>query len=247
MVTLAHISDLHCGEASHSRLDRAREVINSLGCDVVVATGDITHSGRRGEFAVARRFFAHLNAPIVGCPGNHDAPVFDPMARVLAPFARFDSLGLASRWDSSCGLVSIRGLNSARAIQARWDWSQGAYGRRDFSALSNSFARGARFRIIACHHPPHGPLQKRIAISTRGLERALPHLTGEHVFLCGHLHHAADFAVGGLPHLRVITAPTLTSKRERGEAPGFRVMEFSQSLTVTTWRWRGNEYSPAVA
>lgn len=247
MVTLAHISDLHCGEASHSRLDRARDAINSLGCDVVVVTGDITHSGRRREYAVARRFLADLNTPVVGCPGNHDAPVFDPMARALAPFARFDELGLATRWDSKCGSVSVRSLNSARAIQARLDWSQGAYRRRDFSNLSNSFVEGARFRIIACHHPPHGPLQMRMAISTRGAVRALTLLRGQHVILCGHLHHAADFAVEGLPHLRVMTAPTLASKRERGEAPGFRVIEFSQSLTVADWRWRGDEYSPAAA
>ncbi len=247
MVRIAHISDLHCGETSHDRLDRARDALNSLGCDVVVATGDITHSGRRREYAAARRFFAGLNAPVVGCPGNHDAPVFDPVARVVAPFARFDDLGLQSRWDSECGLVSVRSLNSARAIQARWDWSQGAYRKRDFVNLSNSFADEARFRIIACHHPPHGPLQKRMAISTTGVARALPLLVGQHVFLCGHLHHAADFAVEGRPHLRVMTAPTLTSKRERGEAPGFRVIELVQFLKVTTWRWRGDRYSPSAA
>lgn len=134
MVKIAHISDLHCGEASPSRLDRARDAINSQGCDVVVATRDITHSGRRREYAVARRFFAALNAPVVGCPGNHDAPVFDPVVRLFSPFSRFEGLGLASRWDSKCGLVSIRSFNSARAVQLRWDWSQGAYVRQDFAA-----------------------------------------------------------------------------------------------------------------
>lgn len=246
MVTIAHISDLHCGETPGPRLDRALDAINSLGCDVVVATGDVTHNGRRREYAVAQRFFAALNAPVVACPGNHDAPVFNPIARLLSPFVRFTRLGLASRWDSKCGLVSIRSLNSARAVQARQDWSQGVYRRRDFAALPNSFSPDASFRIIACHHPPHTPPQERMALSTRGLGRTLPLLGGTHLFLCGHLHHAADFVVDGFPHLRVMTAPTLTSKRERGEAPGFRVIAFKDFLTVTTWRWTGDGYAPAA-
>lgn len=246
MVTIAHISDLHCGETPGSRLDRALDAINSIGCDVVVATGDITHNGRHREYKVAQRFFAALNAPVVGCPGNHDAPVFDPVARLLFPFSRFDGLGLASWWESRCGLVSVRSLNSARGVQARRDWSQGVYRRGDFAALSDSFSPDAKFRIIACHHPPRTPPRERMALSTRGLGRTLPLFGGAHLFLCGHLHHAADFVVDGFPHLRVMTAPTLTSKRERGEAPGFRVITFEDSLTVTTWRWTSDEYAPAA-
>lgn len=244
MVTIAHISDLHCGETPHSRLDQARDAINSLGCDVVVATGDITHGGRRREFDVARRFFEALAAPVVGCPGNHDAPVFNPVARLLSPFSRFDGLALASSWDSKCGLVSIRSLNSARAVQLRRDWSQGAYRRRDFAALRDGFASHAKFRIIACHHPPHAPPHGRMAVSTRGLARALPLLDGAHLFLCGHLHQAGDFSVDCLPHLRVVTAPTLASKRERGEASGFQVMRLPESRIVT-WHWAGDDYAPA--
>lgn len=200
MVTIAHISDLHCGETPAPRLDQARDAINRIGCDVVVVTGDITHDGLRREYAVAHGFFAALNAPVVGFPGNHGAPVFNAIARLLSPFARFEGLGLASRWDSKCGLVSIRSLNSARAVQTRQDWSQGVYGRQDFAASPDSFLPGARFRIIARHHPPHAPPQKPMTLSTRGLGRTLSLL--EHLFLCGHLNHASDFAMNGFPHLR---------------------------------------------
>lgn len=242
MVTIAHISDLHCGEVSHRRLDRARDAINRANPDVVVVTGDITHSGRRREYIVAKRFFASLRAPIVGCPGNHDAPVFDLVARIWTPFQRFQQLGLASAWDSSCGTVSIRALNSARAIQGRLDWSQGVYNSQDFAVFS--FAPTASHRIIACHHPPHAPSPARMSIATRGLSAALPMLRGEHLFLCGHLHHSADYRVTGFAHLRVITAPTLTSPRERGEPPGFGLIKFSSPMRATTWRWSGDEYAP---
>lgn len=245
MVSIAHISDLHCGEFSHHRLDRARDAINRLSPAAVVVTGDITHSGRRREYIVAERFFAALRAPILAVPGNHDAPVFDPVARVCWPFERFGRLGLGSSWDSPCGTVSIRGLNSAGAIQGRLDWSQGVYRREDFAALVASFAPAAKHRIIACHHPPHAPSPARMPIATRGLATALPLLKGEHLFFCGHLHHSANYSVIGFPHLRVMTAPTLTSVRERGEPPGFRAITFSESVTETTWRWRGDEYEPA--
>ncbi len=244
MVRIAHISDLHCGEVSHHRLDRARDAINSVSPDVVVVTGDITHSGRRREYIVAQQFFAALRAPVLGCPGNHDAPVFDPLTRVSSPFQRFRKLGLASAWDSRCGTVSIRALNSARAIQARPDWSQGVYRRDDFTALADSFAPAASHRIIACHHPPHAPSPNRMPIATQGVCGALSVLKGEHLFLCGHLHYGADYRVTSFAHLRVITAPTLTSTRERGEAPGFRVIIVSSPITATTWRWSGAEYAP---
>jgi len=244
MVRIAHISDLHCGEMSHHRLDRARDAINSVSPDVIVVTGDITHGGRRREYVVASRFFAALRAPILGCPGNHDAPVFDPLARIWTPFQRFRGLGLASAWDSSCGTVSVRALNSACAVQARPDWSQGVYRRDDFATLAASFAPAARHRIIACHHPPHAPTPARMPIATRGRSAALSVLEGEHLFLCGHLHHSADYLVSGFAHLRVMTAPTLASTRERGEPPGFRLITISRSVTATTWRWSGGDYAP---
>lgn len=246
MVRIAHISDLHCGEVSHYRLDRACDAINGISPDLVVVTGDITHSGRRREYAVAKRFFAALRAPILGCPGNHDAPVFDPIARMWAPFQRFEQLGLASAWDSNCGTVSIRALNSACAIQGTPDWSQGVYRREDFAALAASFTPAATRRIIACHHPPHAPSPARMPIATRGLSAALAQLKGEHLFLCGHLHHSADYRVTGFAHLRVMTAPTLTSTRERGEPPGFRLITLASIPTQETWRWRGDEYEPQV-
>jgi 3',5'-cyclic AMP phosphodiesterase CpdA len=245
MVTIAHISDLHCGERANPRLDAACAALNGLGADLIVATGDITHSGRNREYELARQFFAGLTAPVVACPGNHDAPVFNPVARLSAPFARFRALGLATGWDSACGVVSVRSVNTARAIQARRDWSQGVYHKDDFAALGASFSTSARFRVIACHHPPHAPSGAALSVSTRGVERALEALVGPHHFLCGHLHQAFVYEVNGARRLQVMTSPTLASERERGEAPGFRVIRFSDTCSTTVWRWTVEGYAPS--
>lgn len=244
MVRLVHISDLHCGERAGARLGAAIAAINALQPDCVVVTGDIAHSGRRREFETAAAFLGALKSPVVGAPGNHDAPVFNPLLRALAPFARFEALGLRKTWDSQCCLVSVRAFNSARAIQARPDWSQGVYGADDIFALSASFHERARYRLIACHHPPHAPAPSPLLVKTLGAEQALSLLVGHHVLLCGHLHRSADYLAFGRAHLEVSTAPTLASSRERGQPPGFRVMRFGQGRETQDWLWRDGRYTP---
>lgn len=245
MVTLVHLSDLHCGETASARLGPAVAAVNELKPDCVVVTGDVTHSGRRREFQAAASFFAALHAPIVGAPGNHDVPVFNLLLRAFAPFARFEALGLMQAWDSACGLVSVRAFNSARAVQARPDWSQGVYEERDIRALSESFSRGARHRVFVCHHPPHAPALSPFPVQTLGAESALSALSERHLLLCGHLHRSADFAAFGRAHIEVSTAPTLASLRERGQKPGFRVMRFNEAREMQDWLWAGDRYALA--
>jgi predicted phosphodiesterase len=247
MVTVVHLSDIHCGETPSAKLKPARDAINAIGADCVVVTGDITHHGRRSEFAAARAFIDGLVAPVVGCPGNHDVPVFNPLLRALTPFSRFDALNLMSRWDSRCGKVSIRAFNSARAVQARLDWSQGVYLKEEMKALSASFPERAAYRVLACHHPPHGAPGTTMTVATLGAEAALSHLDGDHVLLCGHLHARSDFPAFGRRNVLVSTAPTLASARMRGQSPGFRVLRFHEARTAEEWVWTGEDYAPAVA
>lgn len=246
MVTIVHLSDIHCGETPSAKLEPAAACINALGADCIVVTGDITHSGRRREFAAARTFFASLSAPIVGCPGNHDAPVFNPLLRVLSPFSRFDALGLLSRWDSLCGEVSVRAFNSARAVQARWDWSQGVYSQDQIQALAESFPKYAKHRVLACHHPPQAAPGTTMNVATLNADAALLHLSGDHLLLCGHLHASADYHAFGRLHLKVSTAPTLASARGRGQAPGFRVLRLGATHIREDWAWAGEHYTLVV-
>lgn len=241
---LIHISDLHMGERASARLDAALAAINALAPDCIVLTGDVTHSGRQREFRLAASFLAQLRAPVVGAPGNHDAPVFNPALRLLTPFQRFYALGLLRAWDSACGLVSVRAFNSARAFQARSDWSQGVYAHDELLSLSRSFKEGAEHRVFVCHHPPHAPHFSPLRIHTLGAERALAQLSGTHLFLCGHLHRSAEFPAFGQEHLMVSTAPTLASARERGQDPGFRAMRFGAQRETQDWLWRDGHYAP---
>jgi 3',5'-cyclic AMP phosphodiesterase CpdA len=244
MVSIVHISDLHFGEYEGRSFEAAIKAINAIRPDCVIVSGDVTHGGRRAQFAAAMKMFDRIAVPLVGCPGNHDAPVFSWHKRALSPFARFNNLQLANAWDSACGLVSVRAINSARGLQARWDWSQGVYDPAAFAAAQRSFAHGARWRIIACHHPPHAPPSVAMRLKTRRAREAIARLHGAYTFLCGHVHARREFTAFDRPDIDVVTAPSLGSPRARGGGLGFLVLRFSNQRSIEEWRWLCGAFRP---
>lgn len=220
MVTIVHISDLHCGERGGGVAPQAAAAINRLRPDCIVVTGDLTHNGSRRDYRLARAFLETLNAPVVGCCGNHDAPVFSPLARIWSPHARFDRLALLASWDSSDRRVGVRAFKSARALQARPYWSQGVYRPTEIAALVASFAPDAAHRLIVCHHPPHAPPGLPMRIHTLRARESISAVRGRLLMLCGHVHAARCYTAFGRDNLIVSTAPTLGSARLREEAAG---------------------------
>jgi 3',5'-cyclic AMP phosphodiesterase CpdA len=222
MVTIAHLSDLHFGDACPRALDAAREALEGLAPDCIVVTGDVTQAGRRSEFQAAADWFARLSAPLVVCPGNHDAPVYAVLPRLFAPFDRFKRLGAADQWTCARGRAVVRSWNTARAIQARLDWSQGVHAPAEVDAvLRDAFdAAPAGWRVLACHHPPGPPQGAPIPVQTRHADytRARLATASRTVLLCGHVHQFSTEQIGAA---LVVTAPTLSSSRERAQGRGF--------------------------
>jgi 3',5'-cyclic AMP phosphodiesterase CpdA len=243
MIRIVHASDVHIGDACDADLAAAQSAINELAPDCVVLTGDLTQSGRRREFAATKAWLAGIKAPIVGCPGNHDAPVFALHRRFTAPFGRFRDLGLASHWRAPEGAVRVLAINSARGAQLRPDWSQGVYGGED---LARAFAPdAAHWRVIACHHPPQTPPGARLSVRTRNASAMLERLrgAGRTLLLCGHVHAFTVQAVGmGI----IATAATLASPRVRGDGQGFNLVELDQKgWRITRWRHQSGAYLEA--
>ncbi|MGH6656996.1 MAG: phosphodiesterase [Actinocrinis sp.] len=76
MITVAQVSDVHCG-SSERNLDRARRVFARLAelarpVDAVIVTGDIADHGAPEEYEHARAMISTLPYPVFTCPGNHD-------------------------------------------------------------------------------------------------------------------------------------------------------------------------------
>lgn len=248
MVHLIHISDVHVGDAPQHLLDDALQAIAALRPDCVVATGDLTQSGRRHEFAALQAFLNGIAAPIVGCPGNHDSPVYNPLIRAVAPFSRFERLGLASLWRAPCQTVAVCAFNSARAVQLKPDWSQGSLRQNLEPALTELKAQPAHWRVLACHHPPLTPPGARVASRPAGASQALRRLAGEEqlLLLAGHLHGSFRFQLG--PGAECLVAPSLASRRGRGQEPGFTSIRLGTSgpATVETWSHDGQRFALAT-
>jgi 3',5'-cyclic AMP phosphodiesterase CpdA len=245
MVRIAHVSDIHFGDADPRVLAVAKATLNALAPDVVVATGDITQAGRKREFAAARAWFAEIAAPVIGCPGNHDAPVYALHRRFTTPFARFRALGLAAEWRAPDGAAEIVTLNTARALQWRLDWSQGAYAPRDLARALDR--RDGGWRVIACHHPPVTPEGAALAVRTRGGAAALTRLerSVRTILLCGHVHAFTCRTVGGV---MLATAPSLASSRERGDGLGFALLDLDRtSWRLTRYIWASDGFEPLRA
>src|SRR5207247_3862713 len=96
-------------------VEQALEALTGrLRPDVIVATGDLTHRGRRDQHELAASLLRGLGPPVVAVPGNHDIPYTFP-ARFTRPWAEF-----ARRWETSEPVyrtdgLCVVGLNSVRA------------------------------------------------------------------------------------------------------------------------------------
>ncbi len=224
---IVHISDVHVGDADTALLNKASGAIAALEPSLIVLSGDVTQSGRRREFASAAEFLATLPAPIVAAPGNHDAPVFDPIARIARPYSRFRALPVVDRWRSEGDIVGVAAISTARAIQARLDWSQGSYRLSALRAALSSVEPCA-WRVIVAHHPPVTHEGAWVRSDARRGREALGILSAskQTLLLCGHAHGFKMQPLGD-PSSAFFVAPTLASGRPRDGGHGFVVYDFT--------------------
>ena len=65
--TIAHLSDIHCGDAHFvpDLMERAIADINALCPDIVICSGDLTTFGFKEEYAQAKRYLDRLDVRVV--------------------------------------------------------------------------------------------------------------------------------------------------------------------------------------
>ncbi|EST39136.1 hypothetical protein N566_03645 [Streptomycetaceae bacterium MP113-05] len=215
MFVFAQLSDIHLG---HDRADggaRARErterVLRSLDdlpgeLDAVVVTGDLADHGTEAEYAQAAKLLAgSRHAPLLHCPGNHDARGPYRAALLGGDPADDSPVNQVHRLSGATFLMcdsSIPGRGDGRLDGATLAWldAELAAGPHDAPAF------------VCFHHPPvplHG--QYVDPIRQFGEERLAAvvgrhrHVTG---LLCGHTHTPAATTFAGLP---LIAAPGVVS------------------------------------
>lgn len=217
MPTLIHLSDLHFGPAYLPNLgETILKEIDQLRPDAVVVSGDFTMRARHGEYAAARDYLKRITRPVLVIPGNHDQPIFDPVERLVRPFARFQQY-IQNDVDSTLGVggLFIAGLNDNHSILPGGWWSRA---QREWLAAQFANAPRHAVRVVATHHQLMWEGQARPAgfwypnRTIAFLERF-----GVELVLNGHTHIPA--AAQTTQGIVVARAGTGTSSRTRKGSP----------------------------
>ena len=246
---ILHVSDLHFGRNDRPEsIEALARLIEAVGPELVIASGDLTHRGLPKEHDRAAAFLRDLELPVLAIPGNHDIPYTFPK-RFTQPWREFERL-----WETtepvyrSETLVAV-GLNSVRPWRHQSGRVRGAQVEHAVAELAD--APDGAFKIVTFHHQMLGapwrsrkkPVAKRNLVLS-GLVEA-----GADLILAGHIHQSTiaerrEFEIsrpGGERAVVVSIAPGFGQPRpnRRGEARGLHVYDVAdEALRALTYIWR---------
>jgi 3',5'-cyclic AMP phosphodiesterase CpdA len=250
-IRLAHLSDIHFGYENETAVAAARDWLCEQRVDLTIVSGDLTRWGEASEYASAAAWLDTLPGPKLATPGNHDAPYLAFAQRLFAPFARFEQMIGPSRGQTflSQGLA-VRGVNTARGVQPRMNWSKGQISRRQVAETAAWLGQlpEAPLRIIVLHHPLvemlGGPMTGKVWGGAEAAEAFAQ--AGADLVLSGHIHAPFALPYGyGDGRTYAVGAGTL-SVRERGVAAGFNTIEVdADEVRVTALAWTGSHFEPS--
>ena len=250
---LLHVSDLHVGTHEELEVERAlAQLVERLEPQLVVASGDLAHRGRREQLERAAELLRSLGPPALVVPGNHDLP-YTP-ARFVRPWAEFERIWETTEPTASSPGLHAVGLNSARPFRHQG----GALSRAQLERAAERLAAAEEgaLRVAVLHHhligAPWRAAQKRPVSHRNRVLRSLV-VAGADLILAGHIHQAAvserhEFEVVGdeARTAVVAVAPGLGQPRPRrlGEARGLHVHEAdAEAIVVRTFRWSRGDWT----
>jgi len=251
-----HVSDLHAGTHEDEQAERRlAELVERIEPQLVVASGDLAHRGRRAQLERAATLLRRLGPPVLAVPGNHDIP--GTPARFLRPWREFERVWETTEPVASLPGLHVVGLNSVRPFR----YQGGALSRAQLGRAAGRLAAAepGALRVVVLHHhllgPPLRAAQKRPVSHRNRVLRTLVE-SGADVILAGHIHQSAvserhEFeVVGGEARTAVVAvAPGLGRPRPRrlGEARGLHVVEATDStIAVHTYIWSSGDWTLAA-
>jgi 3',5'-cyclic AMP phosphodiesterase CpdA len=247
-----HVSDLHAGRRETAGLGEGfAELVAEVEPELVIATGDLAHRGRKSQLERAHAFLAAVDRPFLAVPGNHDIPYTFP-GRFSHPWRSFERVFGAVEPTYSSHTLVVAGLNSVRPTR-----QQG--GRLTWASLERAgfVLRGAQdgaLRMVALHHHLAGApwrTQRKFPLKHRDAVLTALAAAGAELVVGGHIHQGAvcerrEFDGRTLSGSVVLaTCPGLGRPRPRrsGEAQGALVYEWDhERLSVDTLIWNGSSF-----
>ncbi len=153
MTVLLQISDPHFGTEQAQVVDAVARLAAEQSPDVLLLSGDITQRATSAQFAAARAFVERLRIRnVVAIPGNHDIPLYNPVARLVYPYARYRrAFGnqIEPEYESENALVLA--VNTTRRLRH----VDGEISDAQIERVARRFerARMAQWRIVLLHQP----------------------------------------------------------------------------------------------
>ncbi len=252
MGEVLHFSDVHFGAENKPAVAAALAYAQNAKPDLVLVSGDVTQMGRTREFEAAAQWLAAMPEPVFVIPGNHDTPYWDLLARLAWPWRRYEQIIKHPAVDHQfqTEALAVRGVNTARAAQLRWNWSKGVIDldqtRRAARALSEAPRKA--LRIIACHHPliemDGMPMTGEVRCGEAAAE--IFAAAGVDLVVTGHVHvpFALEIPIGDR-RSHAVGAGTL-SLRERGVPAGFNQIDWDDAeIRITAMSWTGETFTPS--
>jgi Icc protein len=240
-LTIAQISDIHCGTATFDRelMDRALKEIVDLDPDLVVVAGDLTSEGYAPEFREAKKYLdrlAHLDMIVI--PGNHDLmnvgflhfrDAFGDSDQVVrVPFRNKEG-------GESLRFASVVAINSAKP-----DLADGEVGYSHYDWIRNSFEAPDDFRVFVLHHhlvSVPGTGRERNIVWDAGDVLALLSELKVDLVLCGHKHVPNVWQFGTT---LLVNSGTATTHRVRGYTrPSYNVIDVYDDRVRVVQRYPG--------
>ncbi|SAK97319.1 metallophosphoesterase [Caballeronia fortuita] len=223
MTLLLQISDTHFGTERPQVVAALLRLADALAPDLAVFSGDITQRARKRQFAAARTFVDALGAtPVLVVPGNHDIPLFNPLARLFYPYAnhqRAFGADLEPAFESPELLVL--GVNTTRAYRHKDGEVSMQQVKRVAARLEAASA--AQLRVVVTHQPVAVTRTQDEKNLLHGRERAVQRWAraGADLILGGHIHlpyvlPLHDTFAGLARRMWAVQAGTALSSRTRG-------------------------------
>jgi 3',5'-cyclic AMP phosphodiesterase CpdA len=249
---ILHVSDLHFGARDDPILEQAlARLVERVAPELVIASGDLTHRGRREQHERAAAFLRRLDAPVLAIPGNHDIPYTFP-ARFTSTWAEFERQWTTTEPLHASASVHAVGLNSVRP----WRHQSGGVSDAQLERATAKFRRAepGALRVVALHHQmigaPWRTRKKPVARRNHVLSKLVD--CGAELIVGGHIHqgtvcerHEFEVITGDARGVVVSIAPGLGQPRpqRRGEARGCVVYRADErTLGVDTYIWRHDDW-----